>query len=192
MNYKKLLFPAFILIVIVQLYIPAKMVFGREDILKTGTEYKFRTAPMDPNDPFRGKYIELDYSASTFNIEEGEEWENDENIFILLTTDEKGFAKIKSVSRQKPEKTTEFTNGKVVRTITRKPKMLIIQYPFDRYYMEEYKAPDAEKAFRESQRNNKEEAYALVNIKNGESVLKDVLIGGISIKEIAQSQKGAD
>ena len=188
MNYKKLLFPAFILLVIVQLYIPAKMVFDSEDILKTGTEYKFRTAPMDPNDPFRGKYIELDFSASTFEISEDEEWLNDEDIFVSITTDEKGYAKIKSVSRQKPEGTTEFTRGKVARTITSNPKRLLIQYPFDRYYMEEYKAPDAEKVFRESQRNNKEEAYALVNIKNGEAVLRDVIIGGVSIKDIAKSE----
>ena len=63
MNKKILLISAFVLVVLVQLYVPAKMIWGREEVLNTGTEYKFRTAPIDPNDVFRGKYINLNYEA---------------------------------------------------------------------------------------------------------------------------------
>ena len=166
------------------------MIFGREDILKTGTEFKFRTAPIDPNDPFRGKYIELDFSASTFETNEADEWINEKEIFVSLSTDEEGYAKIESISREKPEGTKDFVIAKVSRIITSTPKRVMIQYPFDRFYMEEYKAPDAEQVFRDSQRNNVEEAYALVYVKNGEAVLKDVLIGGVSIKDIANGHGG--
>lgn len=186
MNINKLIFPAFILFALVQLYVPAKMIFGREDILKTGTEFKFRTAPMDPNDPFRGKYIELEFSASTFETEEADEWIYEKEIFVSLSTDEKGYAKIESISREKPDGTMDYVIAKVSRIITSTPKRVVIQYPFDRYYMEEYKAPDAEQVFRDAQRDDKQETWALVNMKNGEAVLKDVLIGGISIKDIAE------
>lgn len=57
MTNKKTLLSVFILVAIVQLYVPAKMILDREDILDTGKEYKFKTEPIDPNDPFRG--IEL-------------------------------------------------------------------------------------------------------------------------------------
>ena len=42
MNKKKLILLVFILVALVQLYIPIKMILGREDILSTGKEYKFK------------------------------------------------------------------------------------------------------------------------------------------------------
>ncbi|MCP3932456.1 MAG: GDYXXLXY domain-containing protein, partial [Bacteroidetes bacterium] len=67
---------------------------------------------------------------------------------------------------------------------------LTIAYPFDRFYMEESKADDAEDIYREFQRDNRRAAYALVNIKEGKAVLKDVLIDGISIRELAKERQG--
>ena len=61
MDTKKIIFPAFILLVLVQLFVPANMILEQEDILKNGTPYKFKTAPIDPYDPFRGKYVWLGY-----------------------------------------------------------------------------------------------------------------------------------
>ena len=51
----KILLSVFILVALVQLFVPAKMILDREDILDMGKEYKFKTEPIDPNDPFRGK-----------------------------------------------------------------------------------------------------------------------------------------
>lgn len=61
---------------------------------------------------------------------------------------------------------------------------LTIDYPFDRFYMEESKARDAEMAYRESQLDTTQTTYALVKIKAGEAVLKEVMINGIPIREI--------
>ncbi len=61
MNTKKLLLVAFILVALAQLYVPTKMILNRENVLANGTDFKFRTAPIDPNDPFRGKYVNLQY-----------------------------------------------------------------------------------------------------------------------------------
>jgi len=47
----------FALVALAQLYVPAKMVWNQESILEEGTEYKFKTAPVDPNDPFRGNTL---------------------------------------------------------------------------------------------------------------------------------------
>ena len=67
--------------------------------------------------------------------------------------------------------------------------MLAIDYPFDRYYMEESKAYDAELTYRKSQLDTSQIAYALVSIKDGEAVLKDVLINGVSIREIVIKER---
>ncbi len=70
--------------------------------------------------------------------------------------------------------------------------VLVINYPFTRYYMEESKAKAAELAHRRSLRNDQEVTYALVNIKNGDAVLKDVMINGVSVKELAGEEGGND
>ncbi len=54
---------------------------------------------------------------------------------------------------------------------------------FDRYYMEENKAGEAETLYVEANRQNKKEAYALVYILEGKAVLDNVIIDGKSIKD---------
>ena len=66
---------------------------------------------------------------------------------------------------------------------------LTVDFPFDRYYMEESKAIEAERTYRESQLDTNQVAYALVSIKDGESVLKDVLIDGVPIREIVLKER---
>jgi uncharacterized membrane-anchored protein len=60
---------------------------------------------------------------------------------------------------------------------------LFIDYPFDRYYLEESKALAAEQAYAASVRDTTQVTYALVNIKDGVAVLKEVLIGGVPVRE---------
>jgi uncharacterized membrane-anchored protein len=64
MDRKKILILAFALMVVAQFYVPISMITESEDILSEGTPYKFRTAPIDPNDPFRGKYITLSFKEN--------------------------------------------------------------------------------------------------------------------------------
>lgn len=184
MNNKKLLLTVFAVVALVQLYVPAKMIWNREVILKSGTEYKFKTAPIDPSDPFRGKYITLSFEENTVQIYNETHWTSGEQIFVYLTTDKDGFAKIKSVSKEKPENDQEFLKAKVGFVTGDRPNNLTINYPFDRFYMEESKAPEAELMYQESQQDLNKITYALVSIKNGYAVLKDVLIDGVSISEI--------
>jgi uncharacterized membrane-anchored protein len=191
MNSKKIILPAFILVALAQLYVPAKMILDREVVLLTGTGYKFKTAPIDPGDPFRGKYITLDFEEITVTIPNEQDWIIGETVYVSFTTDKEGYAKIKSVSLAKPVKEHDFLEAKVRYVTNNGSNKLTIDYPFDRYYMAESKAHDAELVYRRSLRDTNRTTFALVNIKNGNAVLKDVLIDGISIKEMVkrESQK---
>jgi uncharacterized membrane-anchored protein len=173
----------------VQLFVPAKMILDREDILDMGKEYKFKTEPIDPNDPFRGKYITLRYEEDVIEIQNEADWIRGEIIYVFLKTDNEGFAKIKSVSKENPTDNQDFLKTKVSHVTGNGSNKLTIDYPFDRYYMEESKAYDAELTYRESQLDTSQIAYALVSIKDGEAVLKDVLINGISIREIVIKER---
>ncbi len=184
MNSKKILLTAFILVAIIQLAIPGKMIWDREIILETGKEFKFETAPVDPTDPFRGKYIVLDYKENSVVVDSVKEWVEGERIYVNLQTDSKGFARIESISKEKPVDNLDFVEAKVAFVISGPNKKLHISYPFDRFYMEESKAYPAERAYIESQLDSTKTTYALVSIKNGDAVLKDVLIDGVSIREI--------
>jgi uncharacterized membrane-anchored protein len=189
MNRKKILFPAFIFVALVQLYIPAKMILHKENVLKTGTEYKFKTAPIDPIDPFRGKYIILTYKETTVDIPNGQDWMEGETIYVSFMTDDNGFAKIKSISKKKPTDNHVFLKTKVSFVSGNSFNKLTIDYPFDRYYMEESKATDAELTYRQIQRDTSRITYALVSIKDGDAVLKDVFIDGTSIREIVKANQ---
>lgn len=186
MNSKKIVVIAFVLVALVQLFVPAKMIWDKEDVLDTGIEFKFKTAPVDPNDPFRGKYITLTYDENSIKVTDEEDWVTGESIYVSLTTDNSGFAKVTSVSKNKPANNENFVRAKVGSVLGNGSNQLIIVYPFDRYYMEESKAYDAELTYRMSQQDTSKITYALVSVKNGEAVLKDVLIDGTSIREIVK------
>ena len=183
----KIAFIVFILVAAVQLFVPVKMVLDRENILTAGKKYKFKTAPVDPSDPFRGKYITLDFAANTVKVDDKNAWENMETVFLQISNDAEGFAKIDTVTKQEPASGRDFIKAKI--NYVSYDSLLHIDYPFDKYYMEESKAPDAEKTYREYNRDTTHKTYALVSIKNGEAVLKDVMIDDISIKEIIKKQK---
>jgi uncharacterized membrane-anchored protein len=188
MNNKKILLTAFILVALTQLYIPVKMILDKEEVLNTGIEYKFKTAPIDPSDPFRGKYITLNYDENTVEIQNEQDWIKDETVYVFFTADNDGFAKIKSISKKKPTGNQDFLKAKVSFITSNGSNKLTIDYSFNRFYMEESKAYDAELTYRKSLQDTNQITYALVNIKSGDAVLKDVLIDGISISEIVKKE----
>lgn len=192
MDNKKTLLGAFILLVLVQIFVPAKMIFDKEEVLSEGEEYKFKTAPIDPYDPFRGKYITLRYEENRVEVENENDWKRGESIYVLLSKDEEGFAHIETGSKEIPSSENNYLKAKVRWVSTDSTHEVTIDYPFDRYYMEESKAKDAEDVYRESQIDTNKEAYALVRIKAGESVLEDVLIDGVSIQEIVKTRKDTE
>lgn len=190
-NRKQVLF-FFILVALAQLYVPAKMIFDREDVLETGTEYKFKTAPIDPSDPFRGKYITLNYVNNSINVKDDGSWVDGETVYVTFFADDNGFADIDNISKEKPSNTQNFlkTKSRLIYPNEMDPYVkLVIDYPFDRFYMGEFKANDAEKAYSRSLQDTTRVTYALVVIKNGDAVLKDVLIDGISIEEIVRTEQ---
>jgi len=50
--------------------------------------------------------------------------------------------------------------------------------------MDEFMAPKAEEAFRRRQGDSTKKTYAVVSVLNGESVIKEVMIGDKPIREL--------
>lgn len=187
MKTKKLIFTLFILLALVQLYVPAKMIWNNEDIIATGVELKFKTAPIDPKDPFRGKYIRLNFSDDTVSVADKNNWTRGETIYITLKIDDQGFAQLVTGCKTIPSNVPLYLKATTSYARYDSSNVVNINYPFDRYYMEETKAYAAEKTYQASQSDTTSITYALVSIKEGNAVLKDVMIDGKSIKNIVNS-----
>lgn len=182
------IFKLFIVVAFAQLFVPAQMIFNRESIIENGKVYKFKTQPIDPSDPFRGKYIHLNYEISSF-ITKDSVWKNKDKVYIYLGVDSLGYAKVNSISKEFVNENEDYILGDV-RWYNKKENKLNFNLPFDRYYMEETKAYDAEVAVRNNQRDSiQNNTYALVYIKDGEAVLNDVIINNVSIKDFVEESE---
>lgn len=183
---KKFLWLSLALVALAQLYVPAKMILGRENVLKEGKEFLFKTAPIDPNDPFRGKYVVLNYTNNEFPVKDTTQtWHYGEKVFVALEKNEEGFAVINNVTKELPEEETDYVQA-TIGYVNNQEKNLFIDFPFNRFYMEEYKAPEAERVYREVAADSARVAYAVVKIKDGEAVIADVMIDGKSLKDITK------
>ncbi len=182
----------FILVACIQLFVPAKMIYDKEAIIEDGTVYKFKTRPIDPNDPFRGKYITLDYDINAIKTDDTL-WQRKDEAYLYIRKDADGFATPVTVSREKQDLDEDYILTEVI-WYNSNEREVNLQLPFNRYYMEETKAYDAEVAHRKAQRDSlPDNTYALVYIKNGSAVLSDILIDEVSIKdhvEMQQDKKG--
>ncbi len=176
-------FIGFILIALVQVFVPAQMIWQQEDVLKSGNVYRFKTMPIDPTDPFRGKYITLNYEMNSFAIADTSFVYGDK-VRVYIDNDDKGFAKAVVLSKRPLEINKDYVVAKVTGNYK---EVISFELPFDRFYMEESKAKDAEMAYTKINRDSlKENVYAEVYVKEGQSVLKDVIIDGIPIQEYVE------
>jgi uncharacterized membrane-anchored protein len=199
MKSKSIFLIAFILLVIAQLFVPIQMIRSQEDTITTGKILKFRTVPIDPYDAFRGKYIYLNFANDRVGItKETKNLANNDDVFVTFR-DSAGYALVATVSRTEPTVSSEYIKAKVDYVDNRTAKFNIalahdnrlfvyIDYPFDRFYMNEDKAPEAEKVYNGFSNDLKKNVYAEVAIKNGIGVVRDVFVDGIPIKDYVKSQ----
>ena len=173
------IFLVFIAVVIIQLLVPAKMIYDKEDVLTSVTVYKFKTQPIDPNDPFRGKYVVLNYQLNTAKIQDSTIKRTDK-ILLYLKKDSLGYAAIYKASKVNLDIDRDYI---LVDVDWYNKHEVGFSLPFDRYYMEESKAKPAEDIYRKFNRRNDPlvQTYATVSVKNGDAVLKDIFIDDKSI-----------
>jgi uncharacterized membrane-anchored protein len=190
MRYKPLILSLFFLVALAQLYIPASMILDREEVIEEGKVYKFKTRPIDPADPLRGRYLILGYEDDYVAVPGDTSLYAGQDIYVVLKEDEQGFMNIADLAKAKPSGSNAFVKAQINRVNYRDDTSHVyIQYPFDRYYMEEFKAPLAEEVQNLSARDSGSISYALVKVKDGEAVLTDVLVDGISIHKLIEKEQ---
>jgi len=170
----------FAIMCIAQLAVPGKMIWDSEWVAHHGTPYKFQTRPVDPSDPFRGKYITLQFLAD--HVYDTASWTSGESVNVVFTADSSGFATIERITREKPQGPYLHTTI----TYVDSGYEVHIDLPFDRFYMEESKATPAEHVYSDAARDTARVCYGLVRIDEGRAVITDVMINDRSIKDLVE------
>jgi uncharacterized membrane-anchored protein len=171
---------AFLILAIIQWVVPGKIIWEKNQILRKGQSYKFRTEPIDPSNPFKGKYISLNFAESSFVDTVDKNLSHGDNIYVILGTDRRGFTTIKDLSIREPLNEVDYVRATVYYTsVEDNGSRVHLRYPFDKFYMDEYKAPAAEKIYRESNGDTSNVTYALVKVRNGEGVIQNVYINDV-------------
>ncbi|MEI6493985.1 MAG: GDYXXLXY domain-containing protein [Verrucomicrobiota bacterium] len=165
----------FIPLAVIQLAVPGWIIYRQEQILHHGREFKFQTAPVDPYDAFRGRYVALQFAV----VPPPDYTVRDRKIWVRFEADENGFAKIKEVCE------TPLAGDDVVMATRRYGRL---QFPFDRYYMEEMAAPKAETTYRANSRSEHQNAYATVRVLNGHAAIEELYIEHKPIREFLRTE----
>ena len=81
------------------------LVESRASILRSGTEIRLATAPLDPRDLFRGDYVILSYRISTLEpakLDGDRSFERNQTVFVRVAPGADGLAEAKGVYLSRP------------------------------------------------------------------------------------------
>ena len=166
-----------------QIAAPASMIARYEATLRRGTVFKVRTAPVDPVDAFRGRYVwfrlDLDPVEQDGTILGGTVW-------VSLEEGPDGFAKVTRVSTTRPPHGS-YVGAQAIPADWRPdgsgPGRIQLVLPHDRYYMEESKAPRAELAARRRGRTAPGSTWVTIRVRDGVGAVERLWIDGVPVED---------
>lgn len=176
---------AFLVLVIFQWAIPSGMIAEKHTVLEKGHPHKFITQPIDPSNPFKGRYIVLSFEQSQFKSNRQWKLKGNDDAFVTFNVDQNGFATVKDVFEEPPAGNTAYVKAKV--SYLEKDgdsTTLNFNYPFEEFYMDEFNAPRAESVYFQSTMDTLKKTYALVNIWKGDAVLRNIYINDTAINDL--------
>ena len=167
----------FLLVAVAQITVPASMIWKRQRTLREGRLWKFRTAPVDPVDAMRGRYLVLRFEAENFTSAKPLPYRD--TVYAKLKEDADGFAVVDQVD------VTPIEGDDVVKaeSFSYYERMAHLRFPFDRLWVTEANAPAAEKAYTEHSRREKVDAYATVRVMAGDAGIEELYIAGQPLRE---------
>lgn len=92
------------------------LVESRASILRSGTEVRLKTVPVDPRDLFRGDYVVLAYPISTVDGGPGFSFRRGDRVYVTLEPDAEGFARATRVDKERPSTGGVVIAGRVLST----------------------------------------------------------------------------
>lgn len=173
----------FVLIALAQLSVPAMMAWGRVQTLARGRVWKFKTAPIDPEDAVRGRYVSLRFDAEDA-YRQPEQLKSIDSLYAILKEGPDGFATVDhlSFSPDPGDSAMKVEPGGFWDGQQR------ILFPFHYFWVTEKSAPEAEKAYRENSKRGQQNAFVTIRIRNGDSALEQLYIDNKPLAEYLRDQ----
>ncbi len=182
----KLRYVLLALLAILQLAVPAWQIGCREFTLRHGEVFRFRTAPVDPYDALRGRYVSLWLEDSSAPVPPVTALDTQgRRFYARLGVDSEGYAFFDSLHRSPP------TDGAYLKVRVQRfnvGQRAQLRTGFERYYLNDKLAPAAEAAFRRRDATERRESYLVVRVRDGVGVPEELFVGGLPIVEAAREQ----
>jgi len=158
------------------------------------TLHRFKVTLYDPYDPMRGRFLRLRALPETWLEEKPlplPSWKGRE-ASVKLGRDKEGFAKIEQLSLE-PIAGPGCLKVKVHRNWENlKKNIYTVRYPFDRYFINEKLAADAEAALTNATRGKRPAEIRVRIWPDGNFMIEELLIDGKPIRELLRPKKGAE
>ncbi len=177
----------FILVAAAQLAVPASVVWKRGRTLAYGRVWKFKTEPIDPVDAVRGRYVALRLAAEKVSEQpepSSGKIERESHIYATLKEDTDGFARVDKISETK----VSGDDVVLVKMGYWSDGWQHVRFPFDKLWVAEKLAPQAEQAYRENSRRGKENAFVTVRVRDGDAALEQLYIDNQPLADYLRAQ----
>ncbi len=180
----------FAVAVAAQWLLPLAGIWQYERVIARGTTVRLECVAPDPYDPLRGRYLAVRPAEGRVPKPEGMVGRDAVPVWATLEAGDDGLSRIKSLSLEPVSGPT------VIRLVAKwrlwegqtSPETVFVEWPFDRLYLNERLAPDADKLVTERFREGQDRPVAEVRLLDGRAVLTDVLVDGVSIREIVKQR----
>ena len=176
-NIKPLLWIFFGVLCLIQVGVIVFQIVSYERILKEGEVFYFKVLPLDPYDPFRGRYVTLRFENTYAPIAQGQRSTKYESLGYAILEHQEKFDSVKEITFVKPQMGSFLeVNVKDDYYITTKKNvssMVYFSLPFDRFYMREDIAPKAEKVLR---LRSGVSVKAKLRVLEGKGVIEDLMV----------------
>lgn len=158
--------------VLAQWGFPISSIIEKNVVLASGVEFKIKTRPVDPADPFRGRYVAIGLEVGVPESQRRPDPYRG-TYYVRLVSGEDGFAEAAEISRQR------ITGDGVLKLDDVYVGGDTIRLPYDRYYMQEHAAPLAEAVYI----RERKDAYVTLRVKNGVGVVSGLYIEDMPIED---------
>lgn len=177
------LIAVFAVVAAIQLAVPALMIQEREWILSGGRAFRFPVAPVDPYDAFRGRFVAINFQGLDLPAPEGRAARRGQRVYAGIAEREDGTASFTTLSL-KPPKEGDYLAVRVKYASDR----VTFETPFDRFYLDEELAPEAELAYRAHASATAGDAFVILRVRGGRGAIEDLVIGDMPIRRAAQER----
>ena len=172
------------LAVLAQWAVPLYGIWKQERVISNGTRVRLKCGAPDPYDPLRGRYLAVTIEPATVpRPNDGSSIMPNMPIFLSIEpAADGGVSKVTGVSAVKPASGifiaahSQYNTDEEVR----------IQWPIDRYYLNENLAPEADQWISKI-RTEKAHIFAEIQVQDGVAVLVDLTQDGKSLREVLKT-----